>query len=183
MIHTMTSSGLVMVMTKAPGQCSLIAAPTWHAGGDDHHVGALDRGVVVGAGDIGVVALDRGALDDVERLALRHPVDDVEQHDVAELLDARQQSQRAADLPGADQRDLLACHVDASWLDVPGLARFTRPGKAGSHQVRHPRALLMAAADRDEHRGFRCPSQCRDKSVHKARPQVAEYPVSDRARR
>ena len=29
MTHTITSSGLVMVMTNAPGQCSLIAAPTW----------------------------------------------------------------------------------------------------------------------------------------------------------
>ena len=29
MTQTITSSGLVMVMTKAPGQCSLIAAPTW----------------------------------------------------------------------------------------------------------------------------------------------------------
>jgi hypothetical protein len=30
------------------------------------------------------------------------------------LLDPGQQSERAADLAGADQRDLLACHADAS---------------------------------------------------------------------
>ena len=56
------------------------------AGGDDHHVGARDRGIVVAAGDLGVEALDRRGLGDVERLALRHAVEDVEQDDVAEFL-------------------------------------------------------------------------------------------------
>ena len=53
-------------------------------------------------------------LGDVERLALRHAVDDVEQHDVAQFLQAGQQGERAADLSGADQRDLLACHGKSS---------------------------------------------------------------------
>src|ERR1700746_2497238 len=44
------------------------------AGGNDDDIGASDRCIVVGAGDNRVVALDRGALDDIERLALRHPV-------------------------------------------------------------------------------------------------------------
>ena len=93
-------------------------------------------GVVVGAGDRGVVALDRGALDDVERLALRHAVDDVEQHDVAQFLEAGEQGQRAADLAGADQRDLVACHGQIPRLgqrDVARvLARNAGAGKAAA---------------------------------------------------
>ena len=131
MTHTITSSGLVMMMTKALGAVLLdrradladdlgvdpdqiVAAHAGlarDAGGDDDDIGALDRGIVVGSGDAGVVALDRRALDNVERLALRHAVDDVEQHDIAQFLEPGQQSERAADLAGADQRDLLACHV------------------------------------------------------------------------
>ena len=95
------------------------------AGGDDDDIGAVDRGIVVGALDDRVVALDRRALDDVERLALRHAVDDVEQHDVAELLEPGQQGDRAADLPGADQRDLVACHANASFWRAPIPGRGT----------------------------------------------------------
>ena len=40
----------------------------------------------VGAGEMSVEAVDRGRLGDVERLALGHALGDVEQHDVAELL-------------------------------------------------------------------------------------------------
>ena len=49
--------------------------------------------------------------DEVERLALRHAFDDVEQHDVAELLEADEMSERAADLAGADQRNLVTRHL------------------------------------------------------------------------
>ena len=81
-----------------------------YAGGDDHDIGALDLGVVVGAADRGVVTLDRAALDDVERFALRNALDDIEQHDVAQLFDAGEQCQGPADLAGADKGDLVACH-------------------------------------------------------------------------
>ncbi len=145
MTHTITSSGLVMVMTKASGQCFLIAAPTVDdhlgvgadqivaahprpardAGGDDHDIGAVDVGIVVGAFDDRVIALDRRALDDVERLALRHALDDVEQHDVAQFLEPGEQRDGAADLPGADQRDLVACHANASLFMGAGWRRGT----------------------------------------------------------
>ena len=59
-----------------------------HAGGDDADLGAVDRLVGIGAGEIGVEAIDRRRLRDVERLALRHAFGDVEHHDVAELLQA-----------------------------------------------------------------------------------------------
>src|SRR3546814_11298353 len=63
----------------------LVRSVAAHAGlagdprGDDHHVGALDGGVAAGAGELGVIALDRSRLDEIQRLALRHPVDDVEE--------------------------------------------------------------------------------------------------------
>ena len=78
-----------------------------HAGGDDADVGALDGGVARRAGELGVEAGDRRGLGDVERLALGHAFDDVEEDDVAEFLEADEMGERAADLTGADQRDPL----------------------------------------------------------------------------
>ena len=49
--------------------------------------------------------------DEVERLALRNALGDVEQHDVAELLEADEMGKRAADLAGTDQRNLGTRHV------------------------------------------------------------------------
>ncbi len=60
-----------------------------HAGGDDDHVGAGDRCVGARAGELGVEAFDRAGFGEIERLALRHAVDDVEQDDVAEFLQPR----------------------------------------------------------------------------------------------
>ena len=48
--------------------------------------------------------------DEVERLALRDAFGDVEQDDVAELLEADEMGERAADLAGADQRNLVTRH-------------------------------------------------------------------------
>ena len=81
-----------------------------HAGGDDHHIGVLDLGIFVGALDFRAVFLDRRGLRQVERLALRHAVDHVEQHDFAEVPEARKMSERAADLACADQCNATACH-------------------------------------------------------------------------
>ena len=49
-----------------------------HAGGDDADVGAVDVGVGVGAAQLAVEALDRARLGEIERLALRQALDDVE---------------------------------------------------------------------------------------------------------
>ena len=81
-----------------------------NAGGDDDDVGARDRGVIACARQSGVNALDRGRLGEIQRLALRHAVDDIEQDDVAQLLQRRQMGQRPADLAGPDQSNLLARH-------------------------------------------------------------------------
>ncbi len=84
------------------------------AGRDDNDIGARQLGIIVRADDLGVKILDRRGLGDIERLALRHAFDDVEQHDVAEFLQSDEQRQRAANLPGADQCDLVACHRQSS---------------------------------------------------------------------
>ena len=87
-----------------------------HAGRDDDDVGAFDRRIVVGADVLGVEALDRRGLGDVERLALRDAFRDVEEDDVAEFLQADEMGERAADLSGADERDLVAGHEGVcSW--------------------------------------------------------------------
>ncbi len=59
-------------------------------------------------------ALDRSSLGDIERLALRNAVGDVEEDDVAQFLDAGEKSERAADLTGTDQSNLGSCHVQVS---------------------------------------------------------------------
>ena len=75
-----------------------------------HDVGAGDVGIVVGALELGVEALDRAALGEVERLALGNALDDVEQDDVAEFAARREMGQGAADHSGTDERDLVASH-------------------------------------------------------------------------
>ena len=106
-----------------------------HAGGDDDDVGAGDGGVVAGAGDLGVEPVDRAGLGQVERLALGHAVDDVEQDDVAEFLQRGQMGERAADLTGADQSNLLARH---------GISSALRPlvETAARHDAARPRMFF-----------------------------------------
>ena len=77
---------------------------------DDDDVGTSDDRIVVPAGEFRVETLDRRGLRDIEALALGNALDDVEEDDVAELLQPGEERERAADLTGADQRDLPACH-------------------------------------------------------------------------
>ena len=64
----------------------------------------------VGAGVMRIEAVDRRGLGDVERLALRHALRDVEHHDVTEFLQPDEVSQRSADLAGANQSNLVTRH-------------------------------------------------------------------------
>ena len=76
-----------------------------------HDVGARDRRRRRWRPDSAASKPSTGAdCGDVERLALRNALRDVEQHDVAEFLEAGEMGERAADLAGADQRDFLARH-------------------------------------------------------------------------
>src|SRR4029077_2858224 len=55
-----------------------------------------------------------GRFGQVQRLALRHAVDDIEEDDIAKFFHRRQKRQRPADLPGPDQTYLLARHRNFS---------------------------------------------------------------------
>ena len=88
----------------------------WHARGDDDDIRALDQSVIVSACHFGVRAMDRAGLREIKRLAARHPADDIEQGDVAELFHARQMRQRAADLTCADESDFLTRHLSSRAL-------------------------------------------------------------------
>ncbi len=111
-----------------------------HAGGDDDDVGAGDGRIVARAGELGVKALDRTRLSEIERLALRDAVDDVEEDDVAEFLKRRQMRQGAADLAGPDQSNLLARH---------GICPLLRPliETAARHDVARPREARGVLSD------------------------------------
>ena len=84
-----------------------------HAGGDDDHVGAL-RSPHSRCAPVYLASKPStgDGLGDVERLALRNAFRDVEEDDVAEFLQADEMGERAADLSGADERDLLAGHEE-----------------------------------------------------------------------
>ncbi len=81
-----------------------------HARRHDDHVGAGDVRVVVGALVLGVEAVDRSRFGDVEALALGNAFRDVEQHDVAQFLQADEMGERAADLASTDERNLMTGH-------------------------------------------------------------------------
>ena len=76
--------------------------------------------VVVGAGDPGVVPDDRRRLGQVERLALREPLDDVDQDDVGQACLGDPLRGRRADVAGADDGDLVASHAEWSSFRVVG---------------------------------------------------------------
>ncbi len=81
-----------------------------HTGGDDADIGARDVLVGVGALEDPVEALGQAQLGDVERLALRRALGDVEEDDVAKFLDRGEMGEGAADLARADQRDFGSGH-------------------------------------------------------------------------
>ena len=106
--QTIASSGLVMQMTKAFGAYFLMPAPTCSMtlrlmpSRSSRLMPGLRgtpavtmqtsapsiAGIVVDAGEARVEAVDRRGLGDVEALALRNALGDVEQDDVAEFLEA-----------------------------------------------------------------------------------------------
>ena len=111
------------------------------AGGDDHHVGALDGGIIRTACHHRVETLDRAGLHDVERLARRHAAEHVEQDDVAQFLQSDQMGERAADIAGADEGDLAAGHALCP-------CRWRRLGAVGN--TRRPSGVARKRRDRPE---------------------------------
>ena len=136
-----------------------------HAGSDDHHVGARDRRIVLGAAEGRVEALHRAALGEVQRLALGHAFDDVEEHDVAKILERGEVGERAADVARADQRDLAACHGE-SLRFCGGAGLVSRPGTKNEklRGLLHVMAGLVPAIHEDIPAApvaTRCPEQVR----------------------
>ena len=95
-----------------------------HTGGHDADIGAGDGLVGIGARQLGVEALDRARLGEVQRLALRQALGDVENDDVAQFLEGREMRKRAADHAAADQSDFLPSHVWNSFLKAKPSDRF-----------------------------------------------------------
>ena len=81
-----------------------------NTGSDDADVGTFDRSVVAGTRQRGIEAFDRRGLGDIEALALRDTVGNVEEDDVAQLLQAGEMRQRATDHARTNKCDLLAGH-------------------------------------------------------------------------
>ena len=126
----MASSGLVTTIRIASGETAAAWATTLptmpaflasrssrlmpglagEAGRHDDDVGARGVRVVVGADDPGVVADDRRRLGEVEALALRQPLDDVDEDDVREAGLGDPLGGGGADVAGADDGDLVASH-------------------------------------------------------------------------
>src|SRR5262249_23256207 len=72
---------------------------------------AREPGVVVDTNELGVEPFDGRGFGKIESFALRCTFDDVEERDVAEFFQPRQERERAADLAGSDQCDFAACHT------------------------------------------------------------------------
>ena len=141
------SSGLVTMIRIASGEClagllhdgpddpgvlgqQVVAAHPRLAGqprGDDDDVRPGGVRVVVRAGDPGVVADDRGGLGQVERLALRQPLDDVDQDDVGQAGLGDPLGGRRADVAGADDGDLVAGHGVMELLSIDRVPAIVGP--------------------------------------------------------
>ncbi len=76
----------------------------------DDDVGVGRRGVVGGANQPGVGAVDRTRLEDVERDALRLLGGDVDDDDVSQFLDSDRARDRGADIAGAAHDSDFAVH-------------------------------------------------------------------------
>ena len=117
-----------------------------NARGHDDDIGILDVDIVVRALEIAVEAFDRRGFGNVERFALRHAFEDIEDHDVAEFLEADQMGQRPADHASADKRNLLARHENRSFEVVTLIFAFVSNAKApGPQDDRCALAIICTA--------------------------------------
>ncbi len=75
---------------------------------DHYHVGIRGRRVIVRARDLYVITLDRAHLQHVERLALRHSLDDVNQDDITQLFQSEVDRTARADVSSTNYCDFFA---------------------------------------------------------------------------
>ena len=83
---------------------------TGHASGHDDDIASGKRLITVRAFHDGIKAFNRARLRDIERLALGNAFSNVEECDVAKLLEAGQERQSAPDIAGTDEGNLVAGH-------------------------------------------------------------------------
>ena len=83
------------------------AGLAWNAGSDDNDVGVGGVGVVVCADDLAVALFDGHGLEKIERLALRHAFNDVDEDDIGKFLGGDPMSGGGADVAGPDDCDFL----------------------------------------------------------------------------
>ena len=81
-----------------------------HTGSDDDDISACNVGVGIGPGQFGVKTIDGRGFGEIERFALRCAFGNVEQDDIAKLLEPREVGERAADLTSTNQCDFLTRH-------------------------------------------------------------------------
>lgn len=86
-------------------------------GGDDDDIGPGQIGIIVRTRHLGVEAFDRRGFGDVQRLALGHAVDDVEDDNVAQLFQTGQKRQRSADIPAPTSAILLRAMMKETPFD------------------------------------------------------------------
>src|SRR6185436_5603015 len=103
------------------------------AGGDDDDVGAGSLVVAVRADDGRLVAEDRGGLVQVERLALREVLLDVDEDDIRVVAARDLLRRRRADVPCAHDGDLLpSCHTRTPIRSMIASATSLVPTAVGS---------------------------------------------------
>jgi hypothetical protein len=74
------------------------------------NIGACDIFVFICAEDVAVKTFHGAGVRQIQRFPLRQPINDVEHDHVAEPLQQRQMSHRAADITGSDQCYFLPSH-------------------------------------------------------------------------
>ena len=94
-----------------------------NAGSDDHDVGVGGGGVVVRADDVHIALLDRHGFEQVERFALGHAFDNIDQHHVGQFLGGNPVCGRGADVAGADNGYFLT--HDSPLIDQSSQFEFT----------------------------------------------------------
>src|SRR6185503_19591058 len=109
----------------------------WQSGSDHDYLRARGLLVAVRADDVGLVAEHRAHLVDVERLALRQALLDVDEHDVPVVPQRQHLRTGRADVPGADDRHRAARAHETGAPSASTIASATSlvPTAVGSSRV------------------------------------------------
>ncbi len=146
-----------------------------NTGGDDDHIRPFQVRIVIGARHFCIKPFNRGGLCDVQRLALRHAVNNVENNNVTQLLQTSQKRQGSANISRANQRNLVPCHEFTalslrpiphcvSFLQCPYGVIFGRKNTA-LFPIRHGMSAQGAAQEKPQQHGQRPQSDPKSCSI------------------